>query len=51
MNPEEAVQLLVRLHPYKDQKKFEDAIRTILKEAVERAKLEGYEQVSAAHAD
>jgi hypothetical protein len=34
MNLEEAVYLLVRLHPWREQKKFEDAIRTIVKEAV-----------------
>jgi len=32
MNLEEVVQLLVRLHPYGEQRKFKDAIRTIVKE-------------------
>jgi hypothetical protein len=44
MNLEEVVQLLVRLHPYGEQRKFEHAIRTIVREAVRRAELEGYEQ-------
>ena len=44
MSRDEAVHLLVRLHPWKEQWKSEGAIRTIVKEAVERARLEGYEQ-------
>lgn len=36
----------MRLHPYGEQKKFEDAIRTIVSEAVMRAKLESYQQGS-----
>ena len=37
MNPEEAVQWLVRLHSYEEQKKFEDAIQTIVQEAAAQA--------------
>jgi hypothetical protein len=44
MNPEEAVQLVVRLQRPEEQKKFEDAIRTIVREALLRAELEGYQQ-------
>jgi hypothetical protein len=44
MSPEEAVQMLLRLHPYGDQKKFEDAIHTKVIEAVLRAELEGFQQ-------
>jgi hypothetical protein len=44
MNPEEAAHLLARLQPYGEQKKFEDAIRTIVRLAVLRATLDGYQQ-------
>lgn len=36
--------MLVRLHPWKEQEKFGDASRTILQEAVMRAKFESYQQ-------
>jgi hypothetical protein len=41
MNLEEALHLLVRLHPWKEQTRLEDAIQTIVKQAVEEARLEG----------
>jgi len=44
--------LLVRLHPWKEQKKFEDAIRYVVKQAVDEARLEGYvaDRVEGRHA-
>ena len=44
MNLEEAIHLLVRLNPVKEQEKFEDVIRTIMQEAAVEARHEGYQQ-------
>jgi hypothetical protein len=44
MTLEEAVHMLVRMHPLNEQKKFEDAIRTIVGQVVEHATQTGYKR-------
>ena len=41
---EETVHALVVMHNWKQQKHLEDAIRELVRLAVERAELEGYQQ-------
>jgi hypothetical protein len=40
---QETVQTLVVMHDWKQQKKLEDAIRELVRAAVERARRDGYE--------
>jgi len=41
---EETVHYLVVMHDWKQQKQLEDTIREVVRLAVERAELEGYQQ-------
>lgn len=43
----ETAQALIALHLWKEQKRFEDAIRDAVRAAAERARREGYEQALA----
>jgi len=44
MTPDEGVHVLVLLHPLEEQKKFEDAIRTIVEQVAGRAGRLAYER-------